>query len=238
MTIDVLVFAAHPDDAEIAMGGTIAKLTSNNFKVGIIDLTQGEMGTRGSAEIRQHEAVQSAIILRLSIRENLHIPDSNIKHCKENILKLVTSIRKYKPKIIFGPYFNDRHPDHVETARLVKDAMFFSGLKKVETFDRDIIQEAYRPKKVFYYMQTYTFEPSFIVDISDHFEEKMNSIKAYTTQFHNPHSNLPDTFISRPEFVNYIEARSVFYGFQIRKKYGEPFYSEEKVELDLTGVLK
>lgn len=238
MTLDVLVFAAHPDDAEIGMGGTIAKLSANNLKVGIVDLTKGEMGTRGSAEIRQQEAIHSAIILKIKVRDNLNLSDGNINQSRENLLALVTSIRKYKPKIVFAPFFNDRHPDHIQTARLVKDAMFFSGLQKIETSDKDIKQEPYRPGKVFYYMQTYTFEPSFIVDISDHFDEKMNSIRAFTTQFQNVQSTKPDTFISRPEFLNYIEARSTFYGFQIGKKYGEPFYSEEKVELDLIGMLK
>lgn len=232
MNLDVLVFAAHPDDAELAMGGTIAKLTKHNSKVGIIDITRGELGTRGTAETRQREAFQAAIILKTAVRENLSIPDGNIERNKENLCKLVMEIRRYKPKIIFAPYFNDRHPDHIDASLLIKQAMFSSGLAKFKSFDKEVLQDAYRPKKLFYYMQTYTFEPSFIVDISDTFDDKMNAVKAYSTQFHNPRSTEPETFISKPDFLNYIEARSRFYGFQIGKSFGEPFYCEEKIEMD------
>jgi bacillithiol biosynthesis deacetylase BshB1 len=130
MNLDVLVFAAHPDDAELTMGGTIAKLTQNNYKVGIIDLTRGELGTRGSAETRQKEAFQAAVILKLAIRENLLIPDGNIQRNKENLMKVIMTIRRYKPKILFAPYFNDRHPDHIDASKLVKEAMFSSAYLK------------------------------------------------------------------------------------------------------------
>ncbi len=238
MNLDVLVFAAHPDDAELSMGGTIAKLTSNNLKVGIVDLTRGELGTRGSAEIRQKEAFQAAIALKVAVRENLNIPDGNIERNKENLMKIIMVIRRYRPKIVFAPYFNDRHPDHIHTSRLVKEAIFTTGLAKVKTFDKEVPQEHYRPDKLYYYMQTYTFEPSFIVDISDQFELKMKAIQSYSTQFHNPKSIEPETFISRPEFMTFIESRAQFYGFQISKQYGEGFYCEEKIELDLVGALK
>jgi N-acetylglucosamine malate deacetylase 1 len=238
MNLDVLIFAAHPDDAELSMGGTIAKLTTNNLKTGIVDLTRGELGTRGTIEIRQKEAFQAAGILKISVRENLLIPDGNIERKRENLIKVVMAIRKYRPKIIFAPYFNDRHPDHIHTSRLVKEAMFATGLSKVNTFDKEVIQIAYRPKKLYYYMQTYTFEPSFIVDISDCFEAKMKAVQCYGSQFHNPRSKEPETFISRPEFINYIESRAQFYGFQIDKKYGEPFFCEEKIDLDIIGMLK
>ena len=237
MTLDVLVFAAHPDDAELAMGGTIARFANDGLSVGIIDLTQGEMGTRGSAEIRKNEASEAAGILKISVRENLHIPDGNIEISNGNIGKVVMLIRKYKPKIIFAPYFIDRHPDHISASRLIKRAMFVSGLEKIKTSDSGTPQSAYRPAKLFYYMQTYTFEPSFIVDISNFFETKMKSVWAYSTQFHNPESSEPETFISSPEFIDYVEARAKFYGFQIGKKFGEPFYSEEKIELDLNSML-
>lgn len=238
MNIDVLVYAAHPDDAELSMGGTIAKLAKNNVKVGIIDLTRGELGTRGTAETRQKEAFQAAIYLKTTIRENLSIPDGNIKDTFENLIKVVVTIRKYRPKIIFAPYFNDRHPDHIDASNLIKKAMFSTGLAKVKTEDKSVVQEAYRPYKLYYYMQTYTFEPSFIVDISDSFDEKMNAVRCYSSQFYNPRSTEPETFISRPHFINYIEARSHHYGFQIGKAYGEPFYCEEKIELDLVDFLK
>lgn len=238
MNLDVLVFAAHPDDAELSMGGTIAKLAKNNHKVGIIDLTRGELGTRGTVEIRQKEAFLAAGILKVSLRENLLIPDGNIERKKDNLMKVVMTIRKYRPKIIFAPYFNDRHPDHIYTSRLVKEAMFATGLSKLKTFDKEVGQNAYRPRKLYYYMQTYQFDPSFIMDISDCFEIKMKAVQCYASQFHNPRSKEPETFISRPEFLNYIESRAQVFGFQIDKKYGEPFFCEEKIELNLTDLLK
>ena len=237
MNLDVLVFGAHPDDAELSMGGTIAKLTSNKLKVGIIDLTKGELGTRGTAETRQKEAFQAAIVLKVAVRENLHIDDGNIQNTKENLIKIIMSIRRYKPKIIFAPYFNDRHPDHIDTSGLVKRAMFSTGLSKIKTFDKEVSQEPFRPNKLYYFMQTYTFEPSFIIDVSNEFETKMKAVRAYETQFHNPRSTEPETFISSPGFINYIESRAHFYGFQIGKNYGEPFFSEEKIELDIVKML-
>lgn len=238
MNLDVLVFAAHPDDAELAMGGTIAHLTFHKFKVGIIDFTRGELGTRGSAETRQKEAFQSALILKAALRENLQMPDGDVQRNKDNLMKVIMAIRRYKPKIIFAPYFNDRHPDHMDTSILVKQAMFSAGLAKVKTSYKEVAQPAYRPQKLFYYMQTYTFEPSFIVNISDTYEAKMKSVKCYESQFHNPRTAEPETFISRPEFISYIESRAHFYGFQIGKYYGEPFYCEEKIELDLVSMIK
>lgn len=238
MNLDVLVFAAHPDDAELAMGGTIANLTKNNLKVGIIDLTKGELGTRGTAETRQREAFNAAIVLKIAVRENLEIPDGDIKNTSENLMKVIITLRKYKPKIIFAPYFNDRHPDHIDAGNLIKRAMFSCGLAKIKTFEKEVPQNHYRPDKLYYYMQTYTFEPSFIYDISDTFETKMKAVECYSTQFHNPKSVEPETFISRPGFINYIKSRAEFYGFAIGKNYGEPFYCEEKIELDHLSIFK
>jgi bacillithiol biosynthesis deacetylase BshB1 len=238
MNLDVIVFASHPDDAEITMGGTIAKFTHNNLKVGIIDLTRGELSTRGTIETREKEAERAAIVLKTAVRENLLIPDGGIVRNKENLMKIIMILRQYKPKIVFAPYFNDRHPDHIDTSTLVKEAVFSSGLAKIKTYQNNILQEAYRPKKIFYYMQTYTFEPSIIVDITGYHEIKMEAIKAYSTQFYDSENKEPQTFISRPEFINYIESRSIFYGFQIGKQYGEPFYSEEKIEFDLVALVK
>lgn len=237
MNLDVLIFGAHPDDAELSMGGTIAKLTSHGLKVGIIDLTKGELGTRGTAETRQKEAFRSAISLKIAMRENLQILDGEVTVSKGNLMKVIIKIRKNKPKIIFAPYKNDRHPDHVHASDLVKQAFFFSGLPKIKTFDKEKLQPSYRPKKLFYYMQTYTFEPSFIVDISDTFDLKMKAVKAYATQFFDPKSKEPETFVSTPEFLKFIESRAEFYGFKIGKKYGEPFFTDEEVELDLIHFL-
>lgn len=238
MNLDALVFGAHPDDAELSMGGTIAKLTSHGLKVGLIDFTKGELGTRGTSETRQKEAFRAAIALKIANRENLNIPDGDVAVSKENLTKVIRAIRKFKPKIIFAPYNNDRHPDHVRASELVKQAYFFSGVIKCRTFDKEKLQEAYRPKKLCYYMQTYTFEPSFIVDITDTFETKMKAVKAYATQFFNPKSKEPETYISSPEFIKFIEARAEFYGFKIGKQFGEPFFTEEEVELDLVHMVK
>lgn len=239
MNLDVLIFAAHPDDAELAMGGTIAKLTNNNLSVGVIDFTRGELGTRGTIKTRKEEANNASKILGIKVRENLQFPDGEIFVNDKFTLKVISTIRKYKPNIIFAPYFNDRHPDHIETSKIVKRAMFNSGLPKVKTKLRGKFQQAFRPNKLFYYMQTYEFNPSFVVDISDTFGTKMESVLAYKTQFHvkGVELNDPSTFISNPEFIKYLEARAKSFGFKIGKKYGEPFYCEELIELDLINLL-
>jgi len=236
MNLDALVFAAHPDDAELGMGGTIARISKSKHSVGLVDLTQGEMGTRGSSDTRKQEALKAALILKTSIRENLLIPDGDIQLTDDNIKKIVIMIRKYCPKSIFAPFFDDRHPDHVSASNLIKKAFFVSGLEKYGTSEQGLEQEAYRPGKLFYYMQTYTFNPSFIIDISNSFDEKMSSVRAYATQFHDPESSEPETFISKPEFIEYVEARAKYYGFQIGKKYGEPFYCDEDIELNIPQI--
>lgn len=238
MNLDVLIFGAHPDDAELAMGGTIAKLTKAGLKIGIIDLTRGELGTRGTAETRQQEAFNAAITLKVAVRENLEMPDGDIKNLEENLMKVIIAIRKFKPKIIFAPYFNDRHPDHIDASHLIKRAMFSTGLSKIKSCDKEVSQNHYRPEKLFYYMQTYTFDPTFIVDVSETFDLKMKAVECYGTQFHNPKSKEPETFISRPEFINYIKSRAEFYGFSISKKFGEPFFCEEKIEYDMVNFLR
>lgn len=237
MNLDVLVFAAHPDDAELSMGGTIARFTSNNLKVGVADLTKAELSTRGDVKTRAKETKEASKILKLKIRVNLGIKDGNVTISPESLKKVVSLIRKLKPSIVFAPYFNDRHPDHMDVSNLIKRAVFSSGLEKFKTSSSGRSQQAYRPKKIFYYMQTYLFEPSFIVDVSDYFETKMKSCKAFNSQFHNPSLQKEYTFISKPEFLDYVEARAKFYGFQIRKKYGEPFYCEENIEYDFSDLL-
>ncbi len=235
--IKVLIFTAHPDDAEIGIGGTIAKLTGNGVPVGIIDMTEGELGTRGNAVTRAEEAKAATEILKVSLRENLGFADGEVRPSVENVKAVVSRIRKYKPQIVIAPYFNDRHPDHIGAGKIVKEAMFFSGLPKYETFENGKSQEAYRPKRLFYFMMTYLFEPTFIVDVSDTIETKMKAIRAFKSQFHDPESNDPETFISHPEFLKNIEARARHFGFQIGKTYGEPFFCEEKIEFDFTWIL-
>lgn len=240
MNVDFIAFTAHPDDAELGMGGTIAKMINENKKGGIIDFTQGELGTRGTEETRKQEAEDASKILNLTFRDNLQIPDGKISSSEENLNKVIQQIRKYRPKIIFAPYFNDRHPDHEEASKLVKRAMFFTGLPKIKTTYEGKEQEAYRPKKLFYFVLSYDFEPSFISDISETFETKMKTIRAYQTQFHieGKKTEEPETFISSPEFVQFLEARAKMLGFKIGKKYGEPFFCEEQVELDLINYLE
>lgn len=238
MTLDVLVFAAHPDDAELSMGGTIAKFCNAGVKVGIVDLTKGELGTRGSIDIRKQEAARASEILKLSHRDNLGFKDGTVKFNDEYLKAIIIKIRKYQPKIIFAPYSNDRHPDHIGASQLVKEAFFFSGLTKIETEDNERIQTPFRPQKLFYYMQTYEFKPSFIVDISETFETKMQAVWAYESQFHNPESIEPETFISQPIFTQFLEARAKYYGFKIGKSFGEAFFCEEEIELDLLSMFK
>jgi len=237
MKLDVLVFAAHPDDAELSMGGTIARFTSNGLKVGVIDLTKAELSTRGDVVTRAKETKAATKILKLIVRENLGVKDGEINFSQNLLKKIVSLIRLYNPSIVFAPYFNDRHPDHMDVSNLVKRAVFSSGLEKINTTSSGKNQKAFRPKKIFYYMQTYLFIPTFIVDISDYFQLKMKSVNAYKSQFHNPAIKKEDTFISRPGFLDYVEARAKFYGFQIRKNYGEPFYCEEDIEYDFNDLV-
>jgi len=237
MNLDVLVFAAHPDDAELSMGGTIARFTAQALKVGVVDLTKAELSTRGNVITRAKETAAASKVLKLKVRENLGIKDGNISASQDNLKKVASLIRKYQPAVVFAPYFNDRHPDHIDSSILIKRAVFSSGLEKFKTVVAGKSQLHYRPKKIFYYMQTYIFEPTFIVDISEHFEQKMKSVNEFKSQFHNPSVKKDDTFISKPEFLDYVKARAEFFGFQIRKKYGEPFYCEENIEYDLSDLL-
>ncbi|KAF0151408.1 MAG: lmbe family protein [Ignavibacteria bacterium] len=237
MNLDVLIFAAHPDDAELSMGGTIAKLSKLGLTVGVIDLTKGELGTRGTEETRKREADKAAEILSLAHRENLGLKDGSIKFNDDYLKRIIIKIRKHKPKLLFAPYFNDRHPDHIGASQLVKEAFFFSGLHKIETEENNRPQIPFRPQKLFYYMQTYEFKPSFIFDISETFETKMQAVLTYDTQFHQPESKEPETFISQPIFIQFIEARAKYFGFKIGKQYGEAFFSEEEIELDIAVFL-
>lgn len=235
MRLDALFFAAHPDDAELSAGGTIIRLVKSGKKAGIIDLTQGELSTRGTLETRKKETQKASKVLGITVRENLNIPDGSIENNDINRLKVISSIRKYKPEIIFLPHYHDRHPDHLNAHVLVKEASFYSGLPKIITPGLT----SHRPKRSFYYMQTYIFEPNLIIDISDSFAAKMKAVKSYASQFYNPGQNKknePETFISSKKFIEYIEARAKFYGFQIGAEYGEPFYTEEKIKVNTENL--
>ncbi|MEO8514341.1 MAG: bacillithiol biosynthesis deacetylase BshB1 [Ignavibacteria bacterium] len=235
--LDALFFAAHPDDAELCCGGTIAALIKEGKKAGIIDLTKGELGTRGSVNLRKKESERASKVLGISVRENLGIADGNIQNTPVNRLKVIKAIRKYRPKVIFFPHYYDRHPDHYNTHILVKEAAFYSGLCKIITKGF----EAYRPKRSFYYMQSYTFEPNVIMDITAAYDTKIKAVKCYSSQFfsgENKKSKDSETFISSKSFMEYIEARSRFYGFTAGVKYGEAFYTEEKIKLNPHTLFK
>jgi len=227
--LDVLVFAAHPDDAELGCSGTIAAQIAQGNKVGIVDFTQGEMGTRGTPEIRLQEAENAAKILGLTIRENLGFQDVFFRDDEEHQLKLIQAIRKYQPEIVLANAINDRHPDHGKGSSLASNACFMSGLAKIETFQDGIVQSPWRPKFVYHYIQNNYIEPDFIVDISDFWELKIKSIAAFGSQFYNPSSQEPASFISSPEFLPFIEARARELGHRINVKYAEGFTVERYI---------
>ncbi len=238
MKLDILVFAAHPDDAELSCSGTIAKHVAMGKKVGIIDLTRGELGTRGSAEIRDQEAAESAKVLQLSARHNLRMADGFFEYNRENQLKIIEQIRRYQPEMVLLNAIEDRHPDHGKGARLQSDAVFLSGLRKIETSWEGTPQNAWRPKQVFHYIQDYYLEPDVIVDVSDHWDTKMQSIQAFKSQFYDPNSKEPASPISSKEFMETIEGRGVQFGRLIGARYGEGFTSPKTVGVNSLFDLK
>lgn len=226
MKLDILVFAAHPDDAELGCGGTIVSEVKKGRKVGIVDLTRGELGTRGTVELREQEAANSSEVLGVSVRENLGFKDGFFMDDPEHQLEVIKKIRQYQPEIVIANAISDRHPDHPRSSRLVTESVFKAGLAKVETQVDTKNQEAWRPSKVYHYIQSWHLKPDFIVDVSETWEKKIESIGCYKSQFHDPDSQEPDTFISSPEFLKLIEARAKEYGSLIGVKYGEGFTVE------------
>lgn len=233
MKLDILAIGAHPDDIELGCSGTIITEIRNGKKVGIADLTKGELGTRGTPQTRAQEAADAARILGVSARENLGLPDGFFENNPETQMKLIRVIRKYQPEIVLANAPEDRHPDHGRAARLIADSAFFSGLRKIETAGDDgQQQEAWRPKYVFHYIQDRYLEPSFVVDISDVFEERMQAISAYTTQFYNKqmeNDNTPQSYISTPLFLESVIARARMMGKRIGVKFGEGFVTEKLI---------
>jgi N-acetylglucosamine malate deacetylase 1 len=224
MKLDILVLAAHPDDAELGCGGTIAKHVALGMKVGILDLTQGELGTRGTSHTRHEEAQAAAKILGLNVRENVGLPDGFFRNDRENQLAVIRKIRQYQPAIVLANAVTDRHPDHGKGASLAYDACFLSGLSKIETTDEaGAKQLPWRPTHLYHYIQSQYIAPHFVIDITDHWETKINSVKAYKTQFFDSASNEPETFISRPEFLQFLEARAIEMGNIANVKYAEGF---------------
>lgn len=237
MKLDVLAIGVHPDDIELSCAGVLLVEKKNGKKTGIVDLTQGELGTRGTAETRKQEATAAAKILGVAIRENLGLRDGFFQNNEADQLKVIEAIRKFQPEVILCNAPQDRHPDHGRSARLVSDACFLSGLRKVETIVDGQPQEAWRPKYVLHYIQDRFLQPDFVIDISDVMETKLESIKAYGTQFHNPALNEPQTYISTPDFLDSVIYRSKMMGKMIGVKYAEGFISEKMIGLSSLDAL-
>lgn len=229
MELDLLAIGAHPDDVELTCGGTVAKCARLGYRTGILDLTAGELGTRGTAAGRAREAAAAGKILGASVRECLSLPDGGITVDRRSTLRLMTIIRKYRPKIVLIPHSEERHPDHVHAHALAREASFYAGLRKIGTRLAGRRQEPWRPRHLFHYMQWLEFRPSFIVDISDVHGIRMKSILAHRSQFYDPSSSEPSTLLSDKGFLEFVEARARNFGASIGAKYGEPFYSPSPV---------
>ncbi|MBK1440284.1 bacillithiol biosynthesis deacetylase BshB1 [Parapedobacter sp. ISTM3] len=232
--LDILVVAVHPDDAELGCGGTILKHVAMGRKVGIVDLTRGELGTRGTPESRAAEARRAAELLGLSIRENLGMRDGFFRNDESHQLQVVQTIRKYRPDIVIANALFDRHPDHGRAGDLINDAVFLAGLRKIETTDAGEVQAPHRPRLLLQLIQDYYIKPDIVLDISEYWEGKINAIRAFRSQFHNETyaSNEPETYISRPDFLEYIEGRAREYGKYIGAKYAEGFTCRRLLGVD------
>lgn len=238
MKIDILAIGAHPDDVELGCSGTIAKEIANNKKVGILDLTKGELGTRGSAEIREKEANDAAKVLNVAFRENLNFKDGFFKNDEEHQLKLIQVIRKYRPDIILCNAIDDRHIDHPRGAKLVIDSCFLSGLKKIVTEYNNKEQEPWRPLNIYHYIQWKNLKPDFVVDISNFFEIKIKAVKSFKSQFYNEKESVHNTPISTKNFLDSIEYRARDLGRLTNVDYAEGFISARLPLIDSISVLK
>ena len=240
MKIDILAFGAHPDDVELSCGGTIIKEIHRGKSVGIIDLTKGELGTRGTAQTRATEASNAASILGVSFRENMNFSDGFIVNDKAHQLEVIKLIRHYQPEIVLCNAIDDRHIDHGVASKLVSDACFLSGLVKIETksIASEAIQAPWRPKSIYHYIQWKPLDPDFVVDISDHIDQKMEAVLAYSTQFYTPNSQDPETPISSKNFVDSIRYRAADLGRLTAVAYAEGFNVERLPAIDSLFDLK
>ena len=238
MKLDILVFAVHPDDAELGCSGTILKHIAAGKKVGIIDLTRGELGTRGTAETRDQESADSSRILGIHVRENLGMRDGFFKNDEEHQLKIIQVIRKYNPEIVLSNALYDRHSDHGRGGDLVNDAVFLGGLAKIKTELNGVNQGAFRPRLLLQYIQDRYIEPDILVDISDFWEKKMECVRAFKTQFYNPDNDDQQTYISSPDFLKVIEARSREFGKSINAIHAEGFTSRKLLGIDDLSMLR
>ncbi len=229
MKLDILAIGAHPDDVELAASGSILKHIELGKSVGIVDLTQGELGTRGSATLRKQESENARVILGVSVRENLKMADGFFEENEVALIKVIEQIRRFKPEMVWCNAIKDRHPDHGRGSYLISRACFLSGLVKVETSFDGVKQEPWRPKVVYHFIQDQYINPDFIVDVSDYWEKKMESILAYSSQFYNPNSDEPESPISGKEFLMTVEGRARDYGRLIGAEYGEGFTVERSI---------
>ncbi len=224
MKLDILVMAAHPDDAEMSTGGTLASAVAKGKKVGILDFTKGELGTRGTPKIRLEEANNASKILGIHVRENLGFRDGFFRNDEEHQLKIIRVLRKYKPEIVLANAIEDRHPDHGKGASLAVDACFLSGLRMISTQGDDgLEQDAWRPKALFHYIQDRFIKPDLVMDISDFWNIKEASIRAFKSQFYDPNSSEPESYLTSPEFLEFLKARSQEMGHMIGAKFGEGY---------------
>lgn len=229
--LHILAIAVHPDDVELGCAGTLIKHAQKGQKIGVVDLTRGELGTRGTPELRLEEAQDAAKLMGLTVRENAGMRDGFFKNDEEHQLKLVQYIRKYQPDIVIANALDDRHPDHGRAGKLIADACFLSGLRKIATTLDGNSQQAWRPKRVFHIIQDRIHTPDFMVDISDVFEQKMKAIQCYKSQFHDPNSDEPMTYIATQGFLDQIKYRDALMGKQIGKQYAEGYTS-----VNITGI--
>ncbi|NLR89886.1 MULTISPECIES: bacillithiol biosynthesis deacetylase BshB1 [Flammeovirga] len=236
MKLDILVIVAHPDDAELSCSGTLVKAIQQGKKVGIVDLTKGEMGTRGTPELRMEEAEKASKIMGLSVRENLGFADFYFKNDAEHQKEVSRIIRKYQPDIIITNAVEDRHPDHGKGARLVIDSCFMSGLRKVVTIENGKEQEPWRPKNVFHVIQSNYLTPDFVVDVTEQWDVKVEAIKAFASQFFVGDADAapgePQTFISTPQFMQFLEARAREYGQRVGAQFAEGFMKSAPIKVN------
>lgn len=242
--LDVLAFGAHPDDVELCAGGTVCLLSEQEYRVGVVDLTLGQLGSRGTPELRAKEAASASAVMGLAARENLGLMDGAIENTRENQLRVIEVVRRYRPHVALVGSLECRHPDHGAGARLCLDSLFYAGLKKISTVDGEgRAQDPWRPHHVLHYMQAIDFEPTFVVDVSRVWEQRIRALQAFRSQFFNPDyeaaEDEPETFVSNEGFFKWIEARARTYGYRIGAEYGEPFlYRHGPVGVsDLMAVL-
>jgi len=232
LKLDILAIAAHPDDVELSCAGTILKHIDAGKKAGILDLTKGELGTRGSASERVKESQASADILGLSYRENLGMKDGFIEYSEVNLNRIITKIRLTQPEIVLANTPIDRHPDHGNASKLTRDACFYAGLSKYKTTHELEEQEAWRPKRVYFYIQDYTLEPDFVIDVSPYVDKKFESIMAFKTQFFETGMTGPQTPISGQDFMDYLKSRMQQWGRPIGAKYAEGFIADKTIGIN------